>query len=854
MSNNITPAWEQYLNIKKDYPEVLLLFRMGDFYEVFDNDAKILSDILQITLTQKQFGKDQKHDLAGFPFHSLNQHLSTLVKNGVSVAICEQVGDEVNSKGIIDRRVVRVVSPGTIFEDYMLDNQSNNYLASLYHSENEIGIAYIDVSTFEIKVSKINPESISSELFRLNPAEILVNNQNEINFEDNINKVILSDIEFDDFIFQDNLARNLDQIVVQKWFVNSNSEQKAYVGLLNYLFKNKLLENINLAKTEYYHYSDYMFIDPQTRNNLSLFSTGSNSFSLFNTLNNTQTSMGARLLKHYIGQPLINLNKILERQEFVEWFYTNSEITNNFRNQIQSIADIERLLTKISNFNCEPKDVIALGNSLHLLHDSIDYLRTTKLNDNLKTLISHMPNIKHIYEMIHRTFEIDFSGKLGEGTLVKKEISKELDDYRYSLNNSKKILNELEISERRKTNIKNLRVRYNKIFGYYIEVTKSHIDDVPDYFIRKQTLVNAERFFTEELKELESKITVSVERVSQLEKNIFKEICEYIISLSSSILTASMILSKLDVFSNFSIISIQNNYVKPIINDSKILKLSQSRHPMVEKIVESGKFVPNDVLIDDKEQQIILLTGPNMSGKSTYIRQVGIIVLMAQIGCYVPSNNSEIGIVDRIFTRVGLEDDLSEGRSTFMTEMIETAMILNEATNRSLIILDEIGRGTSTYDGLAIAMSVAEYIHNNNSLGSRTLFATHFFEMTGLESDFSRIKNYHVNVLEDGDRVVFLHDIKRGISERSYGIYVAQLAGMPKDVIDKSKLLLSNLESKSNPPLEIIRTIPEQLPLNLIDNNYEEIKALINSIDTDEITPLEALIKLSTIKEKFKEK
>tara|TARA_B100001559_G_C16502256_1_gene623922 strand:- start:118 stop:2673 length:2556 start_codon:yes stop_codon:yes gene_type:complete len=851
MSSKMTPAWEQYVNIKKDYADVVLLFRMGDFYEAFDKDAHVLSEKLEITLTQKQFGKNQKHDLAGFPYHSLSQHLSTLLKKDVKVAICEQTSEQTNIKGIIEREVVRVVSPGTIFEDYMLDNQSNNYLTSLYFSNNIIGISYIDVSTSEIKVSKLNTQSLSSEISRLNPAELIINNRDGIDLVDHSSKMILPEDDFEDFIFESNVVQSLNKLSEQEWFYSNNVEKKAFVGLLNYLYKNKLLTNINFENTEYYQFSDFMFIDPQTRKNLSLFSSNSNSFSLFNTVNSTQTSMGARLLKHYIGQPLINKNKILYRQEIVDWFFENNPVTNEFRSQITEISDIERLISKISNFNSEPRDVISLSKSIKTLIHSTQFLSQKNVSDNIKGLIDELPDISDVSLLIEKTFNIDYSGKLGDGDLIKKGVSKKLDEYLYSLKNSKQILSELEQREKEKTKIKNLKIRFNKIFGYYFEVTKSQIENVPDYFIRKQTLVNAERFFTEELKELETKITLSVDLVSELEREIYNEVNDFIISKSSLVLKSSEIISKLDVFSNFAAISKQNNYIKPIINDSKNLQINNSRHPMVEKIIESGKFVPNDVFIDDLSEQIILLTGPNMSGKSTYIRQIGILVLMAQIGCYISASSAEIGIVDRIFTRVGLEDDLSEGRSTFMTEMLETSLILNEASDRSLIILDEIGRGTSTYDGLAIAMSVAEYIHESNHLKSRTLFATHFHEMTSLESDFKRIKNYYVSVVEDGDKVVFLHDIKRGISERSYGIYVAELAGLPTEVIQKSKLLLSNLESKSDLSFE---NIPEQLPLNLIENNYEDIKDLINSIDTDGITPLDALIKLSEIKDKFKEK
>ena len=569
MSSKMTPAWEQYVNIKKDYADVVLLFRMGDFYEAFDKDAHVLSEKLEITLTQKQFGKNQKHDLAGFPYHSLTQHLSTLLKKDVKVAICEQTSEQTNTKGIIEREVVRVVSPGTIFEDYMLDNQSNNYLTSLYFSNNIIGISYIDVSTSEIKVSKLNTQSLSSEISRLNPAELIINNRDGIDLVDHSSKMILPEDDFEDFIFESNVVQSLNKLSEQEWFYSNNVEKKAFVGLLNYLYKNKLLTNINFENTEYYQFSDFMFIDPQTRKNLSLFSSNSNSFSLFNTVNSTQTSMGARLLKHYIGQPLINKNKILYRQEIVDWFFENNPVTNEFRSQITEISDIERLISKISNFNSEPRDVISLSKSIKTLIHSTQFLSQKNVSDNIKGLIDELPDISDVSLLIEKTFNIDYSGKLGDGDLIKKGVSKKLDEYLYSLKNSKQILSELEQREKEKTKIKNLKIRFNKIFGYYFEVTKSQIENVPDYFIRKQTLVNAERFFTEELKELETKITLSVDLVSELEREIYNVVNDFIISKSSLVLKSSEIISKLDVFSNFAAISKQNNYIKPIITSDK---------------------------------------------------------------------------------------------------------------------------------------------------------------------------------------------------------------------------------------------------------------------------------------------
>ena len=483
-----------------------------------------------------------------------------------------------------------------------------------------------------------------------------------------------------------------------------------------------------------------------------------------------------------------------------------------------------------------------------------DYLKSNSLPNKFNKLYIDSPEIKHICDLVENSLEEQFEGKLGDGLLIKKGLSVDLDRYRKSLSKSKNNLAQMELNEREKTQIKNLRVRYNKIFGYYIEITKSQLGQVPDNYIRKQTLVNAERFFTEELKNLETEIIISVERIEELEKEIFQDICKDIISKVNEIYFAASIIAKLDVYSSLSLIARKNGYIKPEINESLNLKIQKSRHPMVEELIESGKFVPNDIYLNDIDHQIILLTGPNMSGKSTFIRQVGIIVLLAQIGSYVPAESAEIGLVDRIFTRVGLEDDLSAGRSTFMTEMTETATILNEATNKSLIILDEIGRGTSTYDGLAIAMSVAEYIHEESSIGARTLFATHFFEMTALESKLKRLKNYHVKVLEDQESVVFLHHISKGISARSYGIYVASLAGMPDEVISKSKLLLSSLEEKSEFPESNYLNVSTQLPLNLQENNYDEIREIFKAIDMDNITPIEALIKLSDLKEKFKEK
>ena len=857
MGKNLTPAWKQYLSIKEDYIDSILLYRMGDFYEAFDNDAEILSSELQITLTKKEFGKGQVHLLAGIPFHSLDNHLPILVERGFRIAICEQIGLEPNSQGIIDRKVVRVVSPGTIFEDYLLDNNSNNYLMSIFTEKNNTGISYIDVSTGEIKVTRIDTQSLDSELARIRPSELLSLKSQKINSEYYGKNEFLDSSDFNNWVFDRSEYNNVSIIERNEWFNNNLVETKAFIGLTNYLYRNMLFNTINFDNVEYYKTSEYMFLDPQTRKNLGLFPDKNilnSSFSLFNTLNITKTSMGARLLKNYLGQPLINIKKIKFRQEIISWFYDNENISSKLAEKLENIFDIERLLSKLVNYRAGPREVLTLSQSLDIALNVFEYLKSNFIPNKFKKLFINSHEIKYICDLVNNSFEKQYDGKLGDGLLIKKGLSEDLDKYRQSLATSKNILAQMELNERKKTQIKNLRVRYNKIFGYYIEVTKSQLEQVPDYYIRKQTLVNAERFFTEELKNLETDIILSVERIDDLEKKIFQDICNNIILKVNEISLLANIISELDVYSSLSLIARRNGYVKPKINESLNLKIQKSRHPMVEELIETGKFVPNDVCLNNIDHQIILLTGPNMSGKSTFIRQVGIIVLLAQIGSYVPAENAEIGLVDRIFTRVGLEDDLSAGRSTFMTEMTETAIILNEATNKSLIILDEIGRGTSTYDGLAIAMSVAEYIHEESSIGARTLFATHFFEMTTLESRLNRLKNYHVKVLEDQDSVVFLHHISKGISARSYGIYVASLAGMPDEVISKSKLLLSALEEKSNSSGLNYTNVSTQLPLNLHENNYDEIRNIFNDIDMDNITPLEALIKLSDLKEKFKEK
>ena len=857
MGKNLTPAWKQYLSIKENYIDSILLYRMGDFYEVFDHDAEILSSELQITLTKKEFGKGQVHLLAGIPFHSLDNHLPVLVERGFRIAICEQIGLEPNSEGIIDRKVVRVVSPGTIFEDYLLDNNSNNYLMSVFADKNNMGISYIDVSTGEIKVTRIDTQLLDSELARIRPSELLSLKSHKINSEYYGKNEFLDNADFNKFVFDDSEFNNVSEIQRNEWFDINLVETKAFIGLTNYLYRNMLFNTINFENVEYYKTSDYMFLDPQTRKNLGLFpdkNISNHSFSLFNTLNITKTSMGARLLKNYLGQPLINIKKIKYRQEIISWFYDNENISSKLANKFEKIFDIERLLSKLVNHSAGPSDVLTLSQSLDRALKVSEYLKSNFLPNKFKKLFIDPLVIKYICDLVNNSFEKQFDGKLGDGLLIKKGLSEDLDKYRQSLATSKNILAQMELTERKKTQIKNLRVRYNKIFGYYIEITKSQLGQVPNYYIRKQTLVNAERFFTEELKNLETDIIFSVERIKELEKKIFLDICNNIITKANEISLLANVISKLDVYSSLSLIARRNGYVKPKINETLNLKIQKSRHPMIEELIETGKFVPNDVYLNNIDHQIILLTGPNMSGKSTFIRQVAIIVLLTQIGSYVPAESAEVGLVDRIFTRVGLEDDLSAGRSTFMTEMTETATILNEATSKSLIILDEIGRGTSTYDGLAIAMSVAEYIHEESSIGARTLFATHFFEMTALESRLKRLKNYHVKVLEDQERVIFLHQISKGISARSYGIYVASLAGMPDRVISKSKLLLSALEEKSYSSDLNHSNASTQLPLNLHENNYDEIRNIFNDIDMDNITPLEALIKLSDLKEKFKEK
>ena len=847
-----TPARLQYLKIKKEHENEILLFRMGDFYETFDKDAELLSSELDIALTARGMGKGEKIPLAGFPYHSLETYLSKLISKGHHIAICEQTSDPTSSKGIVSREVVRIVTPGTIIEESILDNKSNNYLVSIFEENDLFGLSYMDITTGEFSTTQLNFSNIHPEISRLNPSEILIEENIDTDLDFSAHKT--TKIPKDYY----SLSNSIDEI---KKYFNVNSLEpfgcqnlplaiQASGSILKYVKKNRKNSIIPITKLTTYSSENYMILDKQTSNNLEVFHGGrdkNQKYSLLSVLDSTKTSMGARMLKRWLGQPLLDIHRLQIRLDSVESLTENTLMRSKLIQILSSISDVERIINNISIENSNPREVLSLANSLEKCEKlRNEIIRDQNISQKLLWTTKNIQNHSEMITEIKSAISENPPLTLIDGTAIKKGFSKELDKLIQTSQQAKSYFSSLEKREREKTNIKSLEVGYNKVFGYYIEIRNANLEKTPENYIRRQTLVGAERFITDEMKTYESQILNIQDQITDLTNQIFKELCGKISSVSEKILSTSNAISKIDTLSTLAQVAIENRYIKPTLTNKTILEIKDGRHPVVEQISIDKMFIPNDLILSTTKDQLIILTGPNMSGKSTYIRQVGIITLLAQIGSFVPATSATIGLVDRIFTRVGLQDDLSLGQSTFMVEMLETASIINHATNKSLIILDEIGRGTSTYDGLAIAQSIAEFIHDNPKLGSRTLFATHYHELTQLSKFLKRACNYTVDVSESEGEIIFLHNIIQGASDKSYGVHVAQLAGIPKQVISRSYEILDELEKKTNFKKDIKRSKTEkQLPLMPSDTI---IKSKLNSIDINKITPIDAINRLSELK------
>lgn len=850
-----TPIRQQYLRIKNQYPQAIVLFRLGDFYETFDEDARITAKELEIVLTSRGMGKGHKVPMAGIPYHAIDNYLARLINRGYKVAICEQMTKPGETKGIVQRDVIRVVTPGTVIEPNLLAGKSNNYLVGIVPDEKEAGLAYVDISTGEFAVTQLPLNRLIPEIERLKPAECVLPKNTDINGF-NLSAPVT---RLDDWRFEYDTAYKtlLDHYKVATLdgygCANLPLAIRAAGGVIQYLQETQKTVLGQLSGLATYSTETFMALDAQTQRNLELFQSsrsGEAAGSLLSVIDLTKTAMGGRLLKKWLGQPLLDIDKLKQRQDGIAWFVGSSLARNQTISLLGDIADLERLINRIKSNNALPRELVSFRRSLELIPELLKAVGNEALSAGLKPC-------PDVVALISKAIEEEPASVLGEGGVIRAGFSEELDTLRSSSKNARQYLANLEKQEREKSGIKSLKVGYNRVFGYYIEISQSNLSQVPAEYIRKQTLVNGERFITPELKEYESLILNAQERIEELESSLFRQICGQIAAYSEAILELAHTLANIDGLAGLAEAAVRYNYVRPELTDGNEIVISGGRHPVVERTLQSGSFIPNDTTLSNEENQLIILTGPNMSGKSTYLRQVALIVLMAQIGSYVPAGSAKIGLVDRIFTRIGAGEDIAAGQSTFMVEMVETANILNNATSRSLIILDEIGRGTSTYDGLSIARAVVEYIHNHPRLGSKTLFATHYHELVDLAGLLPHVKNYNVAVAEEGGKVIFLYKIVPGGVDKSYGIHVAQLAGLPKSVVHRAHEVLAELE-KDSPALKkpIARgKKPEETPilqLSLLSHKSPVIEELAK-LDINSLSPLEALTKLYELQKKAKE-
>lgn len=876
--SKLTPMMQQYNEIKKQYKDSILFFRMGDFYEMFYEDAVIASKELEIALTSRD--AKNKIPMAGVPYHSADNYITKLIRRGYKVAICEQVEDPKDAVGIVNREVIRVITPGTVIDDNALEENENNFLISIYIEENSdkvnVGLAFVDISTGEFGVTQFSSDKEYIKLFeevsRLDPVECimpdeLLKNTYLVNgLIKRFNCLSINSVDDSAFIYENAYKKITQHFNNEPLFFGLKDQLlsiQSAGGILEYLYQTQKTTLKNINSLQIIEPLEFMTIDMNTRRNLELVKSlrdGSKMGTLIWVLDQTLTAMGGRLLKSWIVQPLLQKEKIEERLDAVENLLTNIIMRKELRDNFKKIYDLERLMSKISYGTANARDLVALKNSLKvlpILKETLSSCQSTlllKLKNNLDTL-------EDIHDLIEVSIHNNPPVSVKDGGIIKKGYNEELDELRLISKEGKNLIASLEDKERQETGIKSLRIGFNRVFGYYIEVTKSNLSLVPDRYTRKQTLVNCERYITAELKEFETKILGAEEKIKLLEYDLFTLIREKISSHIERIQKTAKILAKLDVLASFAEVSYMNNYIKPKITNNDEIIIKNSRHPVVELVLEEELFVPNDIHLDCNENQMVIITGPNMAGKSTYMRQVALIVLMAQIGCFVPADSAEISIVDRIFTRIGASDDLAAGDSTFMVEMKEVSLILREATKRSLIILDEVGRGTSTYDGLSIAWAVIEYIHNH--IGAKTLFATHYHELTQLEGKLQRVKNYCISVKEKDNNIIFLRKIIKGGADRSYGIHVASLAGLPKKVIKRAGEIMESLKnvetaassnvsdriSINNNPKQDKTVKNKQLELyNYVEQNVlNEIKAL----DIMTMSPIEALNFLYKIKKKI---
>ena len=866
----ISPMMQKYLETKEKYKDCILFYRLGDFYEMFFEDAIIASKELEITLTGKDCGLEERAPMAGVPHHAAENYAAKLLEKGYKVAICEQLEDPKTAKGIVERGVIRILTPGTIVESNLLEEKKNNYIMCICKTGLYYGISVCDISTGEFYSSEIkgenNFEILLDEIARFSPSEIIANSM-MFECKDELDKIkerfnIYMNRFNDKFFLEDegNLALDYN-IIENKKQVTSLKERKLAVksinALLEYLNETQMtsLEHINTITL--YSISKYMLLDVTARRNLEItekMRDKSKKGTLLWVLDKTSTSMGGRLLRRWLNDPLLEVKEIQERLDAVKELKENIMLRGDATETLKKVYDIERLAGKMTYGNANARDMITLKNSLQKLPDLKNVLSQCT-SPKLKELYEELDELKDIYELIDKSIIEDPPMTVKDGGIIKMGFDPEIDQLKTATTEGKNWIIKLEAEEKAKTGIKTLKIGYNKVFGYYFEVSKSFVSQVPDRFIRKQTLTSGERYITEELKALENQILGAEEKVINLEYNAFVKIREEIAQNIKRLQKSAKVVSTLDVLSSFAQVAEDMNYCMPTVSNNGKITIKEGRHPVIEKMLGVGNFVPNDTILDKDENRLAVITGPNMAGKSTYMRQVALITLMAQIGSFVPATEAEIGVVDKIFTRVGASDDLSMGQSTFMVEMMEVATILKEATENSLVILDEIGRGTSTYDGLSIAWAVAEYIADKEKCGAKTLFATHYHELIELADKQEGIKNYSIAVKEKGEDIIFLRKIVEGGTDESYGIHVARLAGVPKVVTKRANEILRSLERKSMLSGKKV----EKENKNVVEGQFDmfnyklaEIAHEIDKINLNELTPIDALNTLLKIKEKMK--
>ncbi len=877
---DLSPMMQHYLHVKEEYPDCIIFYRLGDFYEMFFDDAKVVSKELELTLTGRACGLEERAPMCGVPFHAADTYLNRLVQRGYKVAICEQVEDPSTAKGMVKREVVRIATPGTNIDMQALDETKNNYIMCIVYSVEKYGVAISDVTTGDFFVTEVDSErKLLDEINKFSPSEIICNEafyMSGVDVTDMKERLRIAITSLDAWYFGDDLAKEtllahfkihtLEGLGLQDY----DCGVLASGALLKYLYETQKNSLSNILSIHPYSIGKYMIIDSSSRRNLELVETlreKQKRGSLLWVLDKTKTAMGARLLRSYVEQPLIEKSEIIKRQDFITVLNKQEITREELREYLNPIYDLERLITRITYQTANPRDLIAFRNSLEML-PAIAMLLGDLSCDLVNEIREEFDDLRDLYDLLCESIQEEPPISTRDGDIIKEGFNEEVDRLRAAKTEGKSWLAELEANEKEKTGIKNLRIKYNKVFGYYLEVTNSFKDMVPDYFIRKQTLTNAERFITPELKELEDTILGSEDRLTSLEYELFKAVRDHLADNVARIQRTAKAIAKIDVFASLALVASRNNYCKPKINESGVLDIKNGRHPVVEKMITNDMFIDNDTYLNNSNNRIAIITGPNMAGKSTYMRQTALIVLMAQIGSFVPASSANIGIVDRIFTRVGASDDLASGQSTFMVEMNEVANILRNATSNSLLILDEIGRGTSTFDGLSIAWAVVEHISNTKLIGAKTLFATHYHELTELEGKLSGVNNYCIAVKEKGDDIVFLRKIIKGGADKSYGIQVAKLAGLPDTVIERAKEIVNELVN--NDITDIVRNL--SVDINAKKNNKkvhldevdltqmslfdtisdDDIIDELRNVDIGNLTPLEALNKLYELQNKVK--